>query len=84
MTNFPGVDAAGGDVVENPLLVPGFFLDVFGNSGAQPFQPFRQTGAASHEQRHCMLDVVICLDQESLVSLQSNGSLQAIHDHRLV
>jgi len=36
------VGAAGGDVVEYPFLVAGFFLDVLGDGFAQPFQAFRQ------------------------------------------
>src|SRR5574343_1520524 len=43
------VGTAGGDVVEHPLLVAGFFLDVLGDGFAQPFQALRQTRATGHQ-----------------------------------
>ncbi len=62
------VAAAGGDVVEDPLVVAGLLVDVLVERGRHPGEPRRQARAAGLQQRHGVADVVVGLGQERAVA----------------
>jgi len=54
-----GIAVARVDVVENPLFVAAFFLDVVRQRFAHPRQALRQPRTARHHQRHRVAHVVV-------------------------
>ncbi len=64
-----GVTTAGADVVENPLLMADFLLDVLGHGLAHPFVVAVQPGTAGHQQRHGVTHVMEGLGQKRDVAV---------------
>ena len=77
-----GVGAAGGEVVEDPLLVAALLVDVLRDRAAQPFETHGQARAAGHQQRYGVADVVIGLGEEGDVARQRDLADERLLDNR--
>ena len=75
-----GIGAAGGDVVQDPLVVAALFVDVFVQRRAQPVVAGGQSGLRRLEQRHRVAHMVVGLAQEGQVAGQGHFAAQAALD----
>ncbi len=75
-----GVRAAGGDVVQDPLVVALFFLHVLVHGVIEPGVVCRQGGLARLEQRHRVAYMVIGLREEGHVAGDGDPALQGALD----
>jgi hypothetical protein len=64
------VGATDTDIVQDPLLVPAFLVDIPSERLAQPFLMGVHAAAAGHQQRHGMADRVVGLYQEGNIGRQ--------------
>ena len=76
------VFTTGFQVVQDPLVVAVFFLDVFHQRLAHKLQPLREPPAASHHQRYRVFHVVVGLGQKPGVAFKVKATLLDGLNHR--
>ncbi len=76
------VAPTGLDVVEDPLFMAVFFLDVLAHGTAQPFEPGGQARPACHHQRDGVAHVVVGLGEKCDVAVEADLPSHGLADHR--